>query len=274
LRRLTLVACAVLAARTDGAAQTPRPPIGFAYTASQFDCARFVERSRGTLDAETGLARRHETLRRDAVWLMRAQPAPEGTASGALTIEAWLDSLSLAREGPEGTRAPDTDGLLGGRYRGTLTAAGRYTATARPFVPDEVAEVAELGAAMDDLLPPLPPVALAVGQRWEDSSGLELRRLPDSTAGHRVLRRLGLRSRTQADRADIRGDTTPVPATQRVEEDGIIEWEAGRGLVRRVRHIVVETSVPAGGAVRRALRSRLAQDVMLVRTAGGCAKSP
>lgn len=220
------------------------------------------------------MARRHETLRRDAVWLMRARPAPEGAMSGALTLEAWLDSLSLAREGPEGTRAPDTDGLLGGRYRGTLTPTGRYTATARPFVPDEVAEVAELGAAMDDLLPPLPPVALAVGQRWEDSSGLELRRLADSTAGRRVIRRLGLRSRTQSDRADIRGDTIPVPATQGVDEDGVIEWEAGRGLVRRVRHIVVETVVPAGGAVRRALRSRLVQEVTLVRTPGGCTGSP
>jgi hypothetical protein len=258
----------------DGAAQTPGSPADFTYTVSQLDCARFVERSRGTLDAETGAARRHETLRRDAVWLMRARPDSGGVPAAALGIEAWLDSLALAREGPEGTRAPDTDGLLGGRYRGTLTATGRYTATARPFVPDEVAEVAELGGAMDDLLPPLPPVALAVGQRWSDSSGLELRRLPDSTAGRRVIRRLGLRVRTQVDHADVRGNTIPVPAMQQLEEDGLVEWEPARGLVRRTRHIVVETSVPAGGAVRIALRSRLVQEVTLVRAAGGCAESP
>jgi hypothetical protein len=273
LRGPTLVACAVLAATANGAAQAPGPT-GFAYTASQLDCARFVERSRGTLDAETGMARRHESLRREAVWLIRAQAAPEATVPGALTIEAWLDSLSLARQGPEGIRAPDTDGLLGGRYRGVLTPTGRYRAVARPFVPDEVAEVADLGAAMDDLLPPLPPVMLAVGQRWEDSTGLQLSRLPDSTAGHRVLRRLSLHARSRSDRADVRGDTTTVPATQRMEESGIIEWEAGRGLVRRVRRIVVETTVPAGGAVQRALQSRLAQDVTLERVAGGCAESP
>ena len=82
------------------------------------------------LEAETGLRRRRETLTRDGLWRVRGRPAPAG-----ISVEAWYDSLALSRESPEGELAPDTDGLLGGRYRGTLSPAGRYTADARPFVP-------------------------------------------------------------------------------------------------------------------------------------------
>ena len=203
------------------------------------------------------------------MWRVRARPA-----AGGIAIEAWYDSLALTRESPEGTLAPDTDGLLGGRYRGTLSPDGRYTAAARPFIPDEVAEVAELGGAMDDLLPPLASVALAVGQRWTDSDGLELRRLPDSVAGSRVVRRLALRSRSETDQATVRGDTTRIAAHQVTVEEGRVDWDPGRGLLRRARHLVVETSVPAGGPVRQALRSRLEQEVILSRAGGGCMPAP
>jgi hypothetical protein len=240
-------------------------PGSFRYTPAQLECASFQERSRGRLEARTGTRQRRETLTRDAVWRVRAR------ASGsAIAVEAWYDSLALSRESPEGTLRPDTDGLLGGRFRGTLTPAGGYTALARPFVPDEVAEVAELGGAMEDLLPPLPPVPLAVGGRWTDSAGLELRRLADSVAGRRVIHRLALRSRVETDHATVRGDTTRIAARQVTVEDGRVDWSPVLGLLRRVRHIEVETSLPAGGPVRQPLRSRLEQDVSLVRLRGRC----
>jgi hypothetical protein len=248
-----------------GTASAQAPPAGFAYTAARLDCTSFEEHSRARLDAETGTRLRRETLTRDGVWRMRARPA-----AAAIRLEAWYDSLALTRESVEGTLAPDTDGLLGGRYRGTLTPTGGYTAEARPFVPDEVAEVSELGGAMDDLLPPLPPVALAVGERWTGRSGLELRRLPDSTAGRRVIRRLELRMRTESHRADVRGDTTALPARQVTAEDGQVDWSPAAGFLRRARHIVVETSVPAGGPLKQPLRSRLEQDVTLERVGEGC----
>jgi len=216
------------------------------------------------LEAETGFRRRRETLSRDGIWQVRGRPGVAGTL-----IEAWYDSVSLSRQSPEGTLVPDTEGLLGGRYRGTLSPAGRYVATARPFVPDEVAEVSDLGAAMDELLPPLPPLALAVGERWADSAGLELRRLPDSAAGVRAVRRLALRARAEADRATVRGDTTAIAARQVTVEEGQVDWDAAEGFLRRTRHIVVETSVPAGGRVRAALRSRLVQDVVVERVGPG-----
>jgi hypothetical protein len=252
-----------LTVTSEALAQHSAAPAEFRYTPAQLACAGFEEHSRARLDGQTGTRLRRETLTRDGLWRLHARPAGR-----MLQIEAWYDSLALTRESAEGTLTPDTDGLLGGRYRGKLTSTGRYTAEARPFIPDEVAEVAELSGAMEDLLPPLPPVALSVGQRWADSSGLELHRLTDSTAGKRAIRRLALRSRSETSQATIRGDTLTLPARQTTVEEGQIDWDPAQGFARRDRHIVVETSVPAGGPLRQPLRSRLEQDITVVRV--GC----
>ena len=82
-----------------------------------------------------------------------------------------------------------------------------------------------------------------------------------------------LHARREADRATVRGDTTAVPAREVSIEDGEVDWEDGIGLVRRVRRIVVETTVPAGGVVRMPVRSRLEQAVVLERV-GGCVGQP
>ncbi len=265
--RATIALCVGLVSAAEVAVgQTPDAArFAFRYSPSQLACATFREQSSATLDAQTGTRQRRETLRREGVLAVRARPAATG-----LALEAWYDSLSLSRASPEATLVPDTDGLVGGRYRGTLTPSGRYVASVRPFVPDEVAEVAELGGAMNDLLPPLPPVALAVGQRWTDGQGLELRRLADSAAGRRTVRRLALRARTATDRATIRGDTTRVAARQITVEEGEVAWDDRLGLQQRVRRIVVETSVPAGGPLRQPLRSRLEQQGSLVRLPARC----
>jgi hypothetical protein len=236
------------------------PPATFRYTVEQLACATFHELSRGRLQTQTGTRLRRETLTRDGVLRVRARP--DGAAIG---LEAWYDSLALSRESPEGKLAPDTDGLLGGRYRGRLTPSGRYTAQARPFVPDEVAEVADMGGALDDLLPPLPSSALAVGAAWSDSAGLQLRRLPDSVAGGRVVQRLELHARTEVHQATVRGDTASIAARQVTVEEGTVHWDSRAGLLRRARHLVVETTVPAGGPVRQPVRTRLEQDVQLYR---------
>jgi hypothetical protein len=138
-------------------------------------------------------------------------------------------------------------------------------------VPDEVAEVADMGGALDDLLPSLPTAALSVGERWSNGSGLELLRLPDSVAGRRAVQRLELRSRAEVNQATVRGDTGSIAARQVTVEDGRLEWDARVGLLRRVRHLVVETSVPAGGPVAQPVRSRLELDARLTRsTATAC----
>ena len=241
-------------------AHSTHPPVDFRYTAAQLQCARFQEISRGRLRVESAGRRRQETVGRSGRWNLRARDSVAGIA-----LEGWYDSLSVWREGPAGKSIPDTDGLLGGRYRGLLTPEGRYSAGARPFIPDEVAEVVELGGALEDLLPPLPSAPLEVGQRWEDSTGVELRRLPDSVAAGAVVHRLHLRARAETQVASVRGDTLSIPAHQVTIEEGQLDWAPRIGLVRRVRHIVVESTIPAGGPVPRAVRSRLEQDVRLSR---------
>jgi hypothetical protein len=245
------------------AQQSPAPSIR--YTAAQLDCASFIEHSRSRLDAETGGRRRRETLVRSGLLRFRARASGDSVA-----LEAWYDSLALSRESPEVTLRPDTDGLIGGRFRGALSPDGRYSETTRPYIPEDVAEVADVGRALGDLLPPLPPRWLAVGEQWTDGVGLELRRIADSSAQGRPVRRLLLRSRTRSDTAAIRGDTVQLPATELTTEDGQVDWDPERGLLRRTRHIVTETSVPAGGPLKLPLRSRMEQQAELVRGARVC----
>jgi hypothetical protein len=244
----------------------PQPTLpALRYTASQLDCATFVERSRSTLEAETGGRRRRETLTRSGVLRFRARAAGD-----SLALEAWYDSLALSRESPEVTLRPDTDGLIGGRFRGTLSPDGRYREIARPYIPDGVAEVAGVGRTLEDLLPPLPPRPLTVGEHWTDGAGLELQRIADSSARGGPVRRLLLRSKTRTDTAAVRGDTIQLPATEITTEEGELDWELERGLMRRTRHIVIETSVPAGGPLKLPLRSRMEQQAELVRGARVC----
>ncbi len=260
MRAVVLLAAAVAALPGLSRPHSTRPPVDFRYTAAQLQCARFEEISRGRVLVESAGRRRQETVGRSGRWSLRARDS-----AAAIALEGWYDSLSVWREGPAGKSIPDTDGLLGGRYRGSLTPAGRYSAVARPFIPDEVADVAELGGALEDLLPPLPTAPLEVGQRWGDSTGVELRRLPDSVAAGMVVHRLHLRARAEAQLAPVRGDTLSIPAHQVTVEEGQLDWAPRIGLVRRVRHIVVESTIPAGGPVPQAVRSRLEQDVRLSR---------
>jgi hypothetical protein len=266
MRATAVLAAAAVALPGLSREHSTQPPAEFHYTAAQLQCARFEETSRGRVVVESAGQRRQETVGRSGRWSLRARDS-----ASSIALEGWYDSLSVWREGPAGKSIPDTDGLLGGRYRGVLTSAGHYAGVARPFIPDEVAEVAELGGALEDLLPPLPTAPLEVGQRWGDSTGLELRRLPDSGAAGGVVHRLRLRNRTVAQLAAVRGDTLTVPARQVTLEEGQLDWAPRVGLVRRVRHIVVESTIPAGGPIPQAVRSRLEQDVTLFRLRGAAA---
>jgi hypothetical protein len=184
-----------------------------------------------------------------------------------LNIEAWFDSLYVRRDSPEGTLEPDTDGMIGGRYRGRLTVRGLYAGRARPFVPDGVAEVADLSGAMDDFLPRLPPVPLQVGERWADGEGWQIRRLRDSVAADTLLRFEVHRVR-RADAITAAGDTARIPATQETREEEAFAWHPREGLMRRDRTIVIQTRIPAGRAVPGPVRSRVSQRVLVERLRG------
>jgi hypothetical protein len=235
------------------AAQAPR------YSATQLDCARFQETSRSQVRTEMAHGGVDATLEREGIWSFRAHDT-----AGGVALEAWYDSLQLRRRSAGQEVTADTDGLIGGRYRGLLAPDGRFTEHAGPFIPDEVAELADLSSAARDLLPPLPPHALAPGQSWTDSA-VTIFRLPDTAVAGQPMTHLRLRSRVESRETVPHGDTVPIPMRQTVEEEGDIYWSAASGLVRRLRAITVEATVPSGGRVRQPVRSRVEQQVELTR---------
>ena len=235
---------------------TPSPP---AYSAAQLHCARFAETSRSETETETARGAVKATTERDGIWSFRARDH-----GGGVSLEAWYDSLSLRRRTSESEVSADTDGLIGGRYRGLLRPSGAYVEIARPFIPDEVAEVSDLAAAARDLLPPLPPTALQPGESWRDE-GVELARLPDTTVASRPVLRFRFDARAQASQVVPHGDTVPVPLRQITTERGDIYWSLASGLIRRTRDITVEASIPSGGRIRQPVRSRVLQHVELTR---------
>jgi hypothetical protein len=229
------------------------------YSASQLHCARFLESVRSDVRTEMARGGVDATLERDGIWSFRARDTARG-----VSLEAWYDSLALRRRSRGEEVTADTDGLIGGRYRGLLAPDGEYIEHVRPFVPDEVAELADLSTAARDLLPPLPPVALAPGQSWTDAT-LTVTRLPDTSVAGQSLSHFRLRSRGESRETVPRGDTVPIPVRQTVEEEGDVYWSPASGLVRRLREITIEATVPSGGRVRQPVRSRVEQHVELTR---------
>ncbi len=235
-------------------------PVQLRYRATQLECARFHEVIAGKVQTQTAGRRRVETLGRDGIWTLRATEGGEEIA-----LEGWYDSLSVWRAASDGKLTGDTDGLIGGRYRARLTPTGAITIASRPFIPDELREVADLSGALEDLLPELPPRGLEAGETWSDSAGLEIRRLPDSAAAGGPIVRLQVHDRRVAVKAPLEGDTASVELRQTTEESGQIDWAPAVGLLRRQREIVVETAIPPRGPIRQPVRSRLEQHISITR---------
>jgi hypothetical protein len=249
---------------------------GLRYRAEQLNCARFLETAESKIMTQSGGRGREQTAGRTGVWQFRAAPADHHVA-----LVGWLDSLTLWRRSAETIVRPDTDGLIGGRYRGALSAQGAYASKARPFIPDEVAEVAGMGSALDDFFPPLPRGKLRPGQSWSDSRGVTIRRLPDSLLSGVPLYRFALETRQRASSAEPQGDTVPLQLRQTSQEQGTYVWHPRLGLLRRERRVVVETTVPPSRSVRQAVRSKIEQRITVERDlnvpppmGGRCGASP
>jgi hypothetical protein len=272
--KMAALTLAVLVSTTPLSAQSPA--IAVRYSATQLNCARFLETAESNILTQSGGRAHEQTAGRRGVWQFRAAPSDDEVA-----LEGWLDSLALWRRSAETTISPDTDGLLGGRYRGILSGAGAYLSQARPFVPDEVGEVAGMGSALDDFFPPLPPRPLAPGQAWSDSLGVTIRRMPDSALSGVSLYRFALEARRETRSAPLQGDTIPLELRQVSQERGTFVWHPLLGLLRRDRRILVQTTVPAGHAVRQAVRSKIEQRITVLRdlslppeTAERCGTTP
>jgi len=212
------------------------------YTAAQLDCATYLEQVRTEIQSRIGAVVREERAGRDGVLILRAE-----RADSLLEIFAWYDSLALWREGPEGRITPDAEGLLGGRWRGILDRAGHYSSRATPFIPDEVAEIAELRGVLRDFLPLLPDSALAPGAtyRWTRS--------------------------VAADSTTIVQDSLAVPVRTETEETGSLEWDPRLGPVVWERTVTVTARIPAGKPFTRGVVTVLKQRVRVMRQERGCA---
>jgi hypothetical protein len=222
---------------------------------------------RSDIYLQGGNRRSRESAGRDGVIRLRA-----GAADSLLRVEGWFDTLLVWREGSGERLEPDTDGLVGGRYRGLLTRLGGFRSIDTPFLPDEVAEVADLSGALGDLLPPLPPVPLLPGASWRDDLGMVITRLPDETLAGRRLARYRLIRRSTHPESRFLSDSTEVRAVRTETESGVFAWSTELGVVRWERDLSDEVTVPTGGLVKQAFRTKIEQKVMVERVgrAGEC----
>ena len=255
--RWALLLCAA------GATARPAQGQALAYRPTQFACATYLERSRTDLRSETAGEIRAETVRRDGRWRMLGTPAPRGTA-----IEAWYDSLSLVRRIPDGDLIPDTDGVIGGRFRGLLAPDGRWQRQVAPFVPASIGEVADVAAALDNLLPRLPAFDLRPGGTWKDGTGLVVTRLSDSLTSGQVIVRLHYEEQRK-EQAPLQVEEPVVGATQQVNIEGEVRFEEARGLLRHERSGEIQTFVHSGKLFPAAVRSRAVERFVLERVADG-----
>lgn len=240
--------------------QTPAPP---SYHPAQLDCAVYRQTLTSEIRLEGVRERSTERSGRDGILQLRAT-----RQDSLIALEAWFDTLDVWREGAGERLAPETDGVIGGRFTGLLTPQGGLTVTDRPFVPDDIAQVSEVSGALEDLLPLLPPAALRPGTGWKDGFGTVITRLPDGLHRGRRVERYRLLRRTTREEARLLSDSSEVRSTRTEDESGIVAWSAEVGLVRWERTITVEVTVPSGGVVRSPFRTSIVQQVTVERLAG------
>lgn len=251
---LALAPCAAAPGQT----APPQPPPS--YTAAQLHCARFAESSRADVEAETAGRTRRAVAERDGILVFHARDT-----TGGVALEVWYDSLALRHGTPDSLLSPDTDGLIGGRYRGLLGPRGAYRRLAAPFVPAQVAEAFDAAAALDEFFPRLPPGPLPPGGTWRDGEGLEIERLPDSSASGAALQRYLVRRGDERSQTLPEGDSVPVPLHQTTEEEWRVVWHPDAGLLRGERRALIHVSIPAGGRIRAPVRSRVEQRATYLR---------
>jgi hypothetical protein len=231
--RQTPILFALLLARPS---QAPPPR----YATEMLACAAFREEVRTDIRSESGSALRQETAGRSGLLIIQAVRSDSGSQ-----VTAWYDSLTIWRQGPEGRIEPDAEGLLGGRWRGTLSAEGRYAGSQVPFIPDEVAEITDLSGVMGEFFPSLAPEVL--------------RAVPDRGSRYRWS------VKTRADTTSAVNDTLEVPMRRESEEEGTLTWDRRLGPVQWERTITVTGGIEAKGPIKRGIRSVVTQRIRVTR---------
>ncbi len=213
------------------------------YSVAMLACATFHESVRTDIRSESGTALRLETAGRDGLLIVQAARTDSG-----IGITAWYDTLQVWRQGPEGRSAPDAEGLLGGRWQGTLSPEGHYTRSEAPFIPDEVAEITDLRGELSDFFP------LLASASFKPSSP------------HDARYSWSLKART--DTTGAVNDTLALPMRRENQEDGSLTWDRKLGPIQWERTIVVNGSIAAAGPIRRSIRSVVTQRIRVTRIPG------
>ena len=256
--RLAVASLGLVSVLTGARRSTPIPR----YQAEQFECSVWVQQIRSDLRTEAARSEKGQAGR-DAVWSFRASVAADSVA-----LEGWFDSLVVWREIDGERQAPNTDGLIGGRYQGRLGPLGGFRLVSGPFIPEEIRPVADLSDAATDLFPLLPLSPLSVGVTLADSGRPAFTRLPDSVAQQGRIQRYRLsRSRRIASTRRMQ-DTMTVRVEEEETENGVWTWDPAAGLLGWNRRVVVDLTIPAQGTLRRAVRTRVDQQISLVRAPG------
>lgn len=254
LTTIRLSSAVLLLAATGLQAQAPR------YVVSWLDGARFHQVIRSDIRTQSGGKTSLEQAGRDGLLTFTA-----AATDSAIALVGWFDSLSIWRVAGGERYAPDTDGLVGGRYHGSLTPLGRYTSEDTPFIPDPLAELAELRGVVGDLFPPLPGGALAPGGTAHLAGGWTISRRTDSATAAGPLQRYRLDGARQRKQTGVINDSTRVEAATDESEKGTVLWSVDRGLIRWDRRIQIEVNLPAQGVVRRAVRTAVEQHLVVER---------
>ncbi|HEU5155019.1 MAG TPA: hypothetical protein VFU03_09840 [Gemmatimonadales bacterium] len=229
------------------------------YRTADLACARFRQSVETSLRVESGNRVLRQSSGRSGLLVVTARDT-----AGGILIESWFDSLMVWRAELTGKHLVDTDGVIGGRFIGLLKPEGRYSRIDAPFVPDEIAEITNLTAALDDFFSPVPGTSLDVGQRWQDSTGWIISRQSDqkNLQRYRMLGNRTLHSR-------LGGDSLADTAQQVERETALMLWDPAAGLTRWDRSIEAEASIPASDEVPHGAQTRVEQTIRLERVSGG-----
>jgi len=226
VRRLAAAGLVALAAaRLSGQAAAP-------YPRAAVDHARYHEHLASDVVSRSGAATVHRRLDREAGYAVFR-------LGDSVVVSA--DTLRMTAVTGSDTTQLDTSGFVGGRWHLLLTADGRAQVFERPFVPGVLAEVNDLGAAMDDFFPRRPP-ELAVGAAGTDLLGWQWRRLADSGAAQRYR----WSERQTFDSVRAAGDSVRIPVHQQSTETGSLAWRQDAGPLAWHREIATTVATKVG----------------------------
>lgn len=230
------------------------------YRAAQLVCAVYAEAIQSAVQGQSGDATVGDRVRRDGTVVIQAR-----SGGDSLLVEAWYDSLSVVRTTSVGKETAETDGFVGGRYRGVLGADGQYQAVITPYVPDELAVQVELVSALDEFFPRLAPDGLQVGREWSDGHGFSIKRQDDARDRSGIIEHYTWTETRRAGETVAAGDSAAVRLDQVIKERGEVAWSDRFGPLSWSRHLTVNARIPATGGVRHSIHTTVEQEINVIR---------